>query len=91
MTNENRNDVNERLIGSEYHDFMLLLERMGFRENKVSLSDDLGDYEYMCQIDNKDGGLLVSLMTNMGDTMFRFDPLNGRHVAFFEGTLNRRQ
>ena len=68
--------------GTDYHDFVVLIQRMGFTENKVNYAEELGDYEFMCQIDT-DGGLLVSLMTNMGDTMFRFHPVTGKHIPFY--------
>lgn len=76
---EKNENLKEIKSDSDYYLFTILLQKMGFIENKVPMAEDLGNYEFMAQKDN--GNILVSLMTNMGWTMFKFNS-KGKHINF---------
>lgn len=63
---------------NDFVDFCLLLQRMGFDENKVNDPDELANNEFMAQKSNSE--IFVNVMTNMGWTCFTFSS-EGKYIG----------
>ena len=60
--------------GTQYYRFVMLLQEMGFTENRVPLAENLENQEFMVEIEQEGRCRLVSFSTIYGYTTFGFKP-----------------